>query len=216
MVKTLLYARTSSPEQTIDHQTLIAEQAGFKIDDVIEDSDVSGAQIPLRERDGGKRLFDLLKDGDILVVRWVDRLGRNYDGIQANIRLFLDRGVTIKTVINKMVFDAKPPDAMSKAVREAMLSFMSAMAEAQAIGLKEAQRAGIAHARATKPELYKGRKPTYTFDDVSRIQALRSEGIGVNQIAREIGLNKFAVSRISRDIDGALAKLSKWELRSAL
>ena len=152
----------------------------------------------------------------IIAVRFtIDRLGRNYDGIQANIRLFLERGVTIKTVINGMVFDAKPPDAMSKAVIEAMLSFMTAMAEAQTIAQNEAQKAGIAHARKTKPELYRGRKPTYTFEDVSRIQALQSEGMGVNQIAREIGLNKFAVSRISRDIDGALAKLSKWELRSA-
>lgn len=215
MAKTVLYARTSSSEQTIAHQKTMAEQAGFQIDDVIEDKGVSGVPIPLREREGGKRLFDLLRDGDVLVVRWIDRLGRNYDGIQANIRLFLERGVTIKTVINDMVFDAKPADAMSKAVRDAMLSFMSAMAEAQTIAQKEAQKAGIAHARETKPELYKGRKPTYTFEDVSRIQSLHAEGMGVNQIAREIGLNKFAVSRINRDIDGALAKLSKWELRSA-
>ena len=41
--------------------------------------------------------------------------------------LFLDRGVTIRTVINGMTFDAKPPDAMAKAIRDAMLSFMSAM-----------------------------------------------------------------------------------------
>ena len=215
MGKTVLYAKTSSSEQTIDHQRLMAEQAGFKIDDVIEDSGVSGVQIPLREREGGKRLFDLLSNGDILVVRWIDRLGRNYAGIQANIRLFLDRGVTIKTVINDMKFDSKPPDAMSRAVRDTMLSFLSSMAEAQEIAQKEAQKAGIAHARENKRELYKGRKPTYTFEDVSRIQALISEGMGVNQIAIEIGLNKFTVSRISRDIGGALAKLSNWELRSA-
>ena len=215
MGKTVLYAKTSSSEQTIDHQRLMAEQAGFEIDDIIEDIGMLGVQIPLREREGGKRLFDLLSDGDILVVRWIDHLGRNYAGIQANIRLFLDRGVTIKTVINDMKFDSGPTDAMTKAVRDAMLSFLSSMAEAQEIAHKEAQKAGIAHARETKTELYKGRKPTYTFEDVSRIQALLSEGMGINQIAREIGLNKFAVSRISRDIGGAFAKLSKWELRSA-
>ena len=90
MGKTVLYAKTSSSEQTIDHQRLMAEQAGFEIDDIIEDIGMLGVQIPLREREGGKRLFDLLSDGDILVVRWIDHLGRNYAGIQANIRLFLD------------------------------------------------------------------------------------------------------------------------------
>ena len=139
MSRTVLYARVSTAEQTIAHQRTQAEAAGFIIDDVIEDEGVSGVQVALAEREGGKRWFDLLRDRDVLVCRWIDRLGRNYDDIQKNIRLFLDRGVTIKTVINGMTFDAKPQDAMGKAVRDAMLSFMSAMAEAQAVAMKEAQ-----------------------------------------------------------------------------
>jgi len=126
MSRTVLYARVSMTEQTIGHQRIQAESAGY----VIDDEGVSGVQVPLAEREGGKRRFDLLRDGDVLVCRWIDRLGRNYDDIQKNILLFLDRGVTIKTVINGMTFDAKPQDAMGKAVRDAMLSFMSAMAEA--------------------------------------------------------------------------------------
>ena len=176
MSKTVLYVRTSTSEQTIEHQLSQAKQAGFTFDDVIEDEGVSGVSTPLAERPNGKRLFDLLRDGDTLVVRWVDRLGRNYDDIQKNIRLFLDRGVTIRTVINSMTFDAKPPDAMAKAIRDAMLSFMSAMAEAQALAMKEAQSAGIAHAKATKPESYKGRKPSYTAAQVSLIMQKFKEG----------------------------------------
>ena len=100
MSRTILYARVSTAEQTIAHQRTQAEAAGFVIDDVIEDVGVSGVQVPLTEREGGKRLFDMLRDGDVLVCRWIDRLGRNYDDIQKNMRLFLERGVTIKTVIN--------------------------------------------------------------------------------------------------------------------
>ena len=151
MSRTILYARVSTAEQTIAHQRTQAEAAGFVIDDVIEDVGVSGVQVPLTEREGGKRLFDMLRNGDVLVCRWIDRLGRNYDDIQKNMRLFLERGVTIKTVINTMTFDAKPKDAMGKAIRDAMLSFMSAMAEAQAAASKEAQAAGIAHARSYDP-----------------------------------------------------------------
>ena len=210
MSKTVLYVRTSTSEQTIDHQLSQAKQAGFTFDDVIEDEGVSGVSTPLAERPNGKRLFDLLRDGDTLVVRWVDRLGRNYDDIQKNIRLFLDRGVTIRTVINGMTFDAKPTDAMAKAIRDAMLSFMSAMAEAQALAMKEAQSAGIAHAKATKPGSYKGRKPSYTAAQVSLIMQKFNEGDGVNKIARDVGLSKFSVSRITRDPDKALESLSRW------
>ena len=210
MSKTVLYVRTSTSEQTIEHQLSQAKQAGFTFDDVIEDEGVSGVSTPLAERPNGKRLFDLLRDGDTLVVRWVDRLGRNYDDIQKNIRLFLDRGVTIRTVINSMTFDAKPPDAMAKAIRDAMLSFMSAMAEAQALAMKEAQSAGIAHAKATKPDSYKGRKPSYTAAQVSLIMQKFKEGDGVNKIARDVGLSKFSVSRITRDPDKALKSLSRW------
>ena len=210
MSKTVLYVRTSTSEQTIDHQLSQAKQAGFTFDDVIEDEGVSGVSTPLAERPNGKRLFDLLRDGDTLVVRWVDRLGRNYDDIQKNIRLFLDRGVTIRTVINGMTFDAKPTDAMAKAIRDAMLSFMSAMAEAQALAMKEAQSAGIAHAKATKPGSYKGRKPSYTAAQVSLIMQKFKESDGVNKIARDVGLSKFSVSRITRDPDKALKSLSRW------
>jgi DNA invertase Pin-like site-specific DNA recombinase len=210
MSKTVLYVRTSTSEQTIEHQLSQAKQAGFTFDNVLEDEGVSGVSTPLAERTNGKRLFDLLRDGDILVVRWVDRLGRNYDDIQKNIRLFLDRGVTIRTVINGMTFDAKPPDAMAKAIRDAMLSFMSAMAEAQALAMKEAQSAGIAHAKATKPDSYKGRKPSYTAAQVSLIMQKFKEGDGVNKIARDVGLSKFSVSRITRDPDKALESLSRW------
>ena len=210
MSKTVLYVRTSTSEQTIEHQLSQAKQAGFTFDDVIEDEGVSGVSTPLAERPNGKRLFDLLRDGDTLVVRWVDRLGRNYDDIQKNIRLFLDRGVTIRTVINSMTFDAKPTDAMAKAIRDAMLSFMSAMAEAQALAMKEAQSAGIAHAKATKPDSYKGRKPSYTAAQVSLIMQKFKEGDGVNKISRDVGLSKFSVSRITRNPDKALESLSRW------
>jgi putative DNA-invertase from lambdoid prophage Rac len=209
--RTVLYARVSTAEQTIAHQRTQAEAAGFVIDDVIEDEGVSGVQIPLAEREGGKRLFDLLRDDDVLLCRWVDRLGRNYDDIQKNIRLFLDRGVTIKTVINGMTFDAKPQDAMGKAVRDAMLSFMSAMAEAQAVAMKEAQAAGIAHAREAAPMKYKGRKPSFTAEQLMQIEQLSQQGVGNNEIARQVGLSKFAVSRILKDVEAAQMKLGRWE-----
>lgn len=207
---TVLYARCSTADQQVEIQREQAEAAGFQIDEVVEDQGVSGVSTTLQERTGGSRLFDMLRDGDTLLVRWIDRLGRNYDDISQNMRHFLDKGVTIKTVINGMTFDAKPKDAMAKAVRDAMLSFMSAMAEANAVAMKEAQAAGIAHAKEKNPNTFKGRKPTFTYGDVKNVMELKSQGIGVNEIARQLGLNKFLVSRIHRDPAGHMDKLKRW------
>ena len=73
---TILYARVSTVEQTIDHQFTQAKAAGFAIDEVVADNGVSGVATRLVERPEGRRLFDKLRAGDTLVVRWVDRLGQ--------------------------------------------------------------------------------------------------------------------------------------------
>ena len=52
-----------------------------------------------------------------------------------------------RTVINGLTFDGATKDPMQKAVRDALIAFMAATAEAQAEATREAQRAGIAHAK---------------------------------------------------------------------
>jgi DNA invertase Pin-like site-specific DNA recombinase len=85
---TVLYCRVSTLDQTLDHQRTQAHQNGFKLDLVLADHGVSGVSIPLRERPEGRRLFDILRAGDTLVVRWVDRLGRNYQDVTDTVREF--------------------------------------------------------------------------------------------------------------------------------
>ena len=76
--------------------------------------------------------------------------------------------------------------------------------------MKKAPLEGIAHAKANKPESCKGRKPSYIAAQVSLIMQKFKEGDGVNKIARDVGLSKFSVSRITRDPDKALESLSRW------
>jgi DNA invertase Pin-like site-specific DNA recombinase len=82
------------------------------------------------------------------VVRWVDRLGRNYADVTDVIREFIRRGVIVRTVINGLTFDGTTKDPMQMGVRDALIGFMAATAQAQAEATKEAQRAGIEHAKA--------------------------------------------------------------------
>jgi putative DNA-invertase from lambdoid prophage Rac len=124
----VLYARVSTTDQTTAHQLTQAQAVGFKIDKVVADEGVSGVSTRLAERPEGKRLFDMLRAGDTLVVRWVDRLGRNYTDVVDTIREFMRRGVIIKTVINGMTFDGSTTDPMQQAVRDALIAFMAATA----------------------------------------------------------------------------------------
>src|SRR4028118_2351270 len=146
-MKTVLYARVSTTDQTLAHQLTQANAAGFQINEVVADHGVSGINVPLAQRLEGRRLFDMLRKGDVLVVRWVDRLGRNYQDVSDTIREFMRRGVVIRTVINTMTFDGATTDPMQQAVRDALIAFMAATAQAQAEATREAQRAGIEHAR---------------------------------------------------------------------
>src|ERR1700739_3998620 len=102
---TVLYARVSTPDQTLEHQRTQAEAAGFKLDRVVADHGVSGVSTRLADRPEGRRLFDIPRAGGTLAVRWVDRLGRNYGDVTETIREFLSRGVVIRTVINNLCFD---------------------------------------------------------------------------------------------------------------
>lgn len=158
----VFYARVSTADQTISHQEKQARDAGFAIDRVVAEHGVSGVSTPLAERPEGRRLFDLLRAGDVLVVRWVDRLGRNYADVTESIRELMRRGVVIKTIINRMTFDGATADPMQQAVRDALIAFIAASAQAQAEATKAAQAAGIEHAKAGNGNAYRGRKPSFT------------------------------------------------------
>ncbi len=166
----VLYSRVSTADQTIAHQEKQARDAGFDIDRVVADHGVSGISTRLAERAEGKRLFDLLRAGDVLVVRWVDRLGRNYADVTETIREFMRRGVVIKTIINRMTFDGATKDPMQQAVRDALIAFMAASAQAQAEATKAAQTAGIEHAKANGGNAYRGRKPSFTRTQMETVR----------------------------------------------
>ena len=211
MSKTILYARVSTADQTLDHQKAQAEAAGFEIDEVIADHGVSGVSTTLQERAEGRRLFDKLRHGDTLVVRWVDRLGRNYQDVTDTIRHFMRQGVVVKTVINGLTFDGATQDPMQEAVRDALIAFMAATAQAQAEATKEAQKAGIEAARGDKTK-YRGKKPSYDRETLGVVVDMLSKGSGASEVSKVTGLTRQTVLRIKKYPAGAEEALSRWGL----
>ena len=210
-MKTVLYCRVSTLDQTLEHQRVQAEQAGFQPDLVLADHGVSGVATRLCERPEGRRLFDILRGGDVLVVRWIDRLGRNYADVTDTIRDFIRRQIRIETVINRMIFDGTTTDPMQQAVRDALIAFMAATAQSQAEVTKEAQKAGIAHAKANDDGTkYRGRKPTYNLEQFRLVQELLRQGIPVSAIAQTTGLKRQSIYRIQSKPQQQLAALQAW------
>jgi putative DNA-invertase from lambdoid prophage Rac len=159
---------------------------------------VSGVSTKLAERPEGRRLLDLLRCGDTLVVRWIDRLGRNYQDICETIREFMQRGVVIQTVINGITLDGATKEPMQCAVRDALIAFMAATAQAQAEATKEAQRAGIAHAKTNgDARAYKGRKPSYSRKQLESAQAMLGKSSSVGAVAKTMGLTRQTIYRIN-------------------
>lgn len=213
-MQTVLYARVSTADQTIAHQEKQARDAGFTLDRVIADHGVSGVSTRLADRPEGRRLFDVLRKGDVLVVRWVDRLGRNYADVTETIREFMKRGVVIKTIINRMTFDGATTDPMQQAVRDALIAFMAASAQAQAEATKAAQAAGIEHAKATGGNAYRGRKPSFTWEQMGAVRDMLAQGAGVSTIAKATGLSRQAIYRVKDAPALAEAALARWENQS--
>ena len=127
------------------------------------------------------------------------------------IRQFMREGVIVKTVINGMTFDGATKDPMQQAVRDALIAFMAATAQAQAEASKEAQRAGIAAAKED-PKTYRGRKPSYDRNAFDKVTAMLDQGAGASAIAAETRLTRQTVLRIREDRTGAEKALASWGL----
>jgi putative DNA-invertase from lambdoid prophage Rac len=210
---TFLYARVSTSDQTISHQRDHAEAAGFKLDEVIMDDGVSGVSTRFHERKGGAKLLDKVRRGDVVIVRWVDRLGRNYEDVTETIRTLMAKGVVIKTIINGMTFDGATADPIQKAVRDALIAFMAATAQAQAEATKEAQKAGIKKAleSGSAGAKYRGRKPSFDHAQLQQVQEQLSMGLSPSAIAETVGVSRAVVYRIKEDPAKMLAALETWE-----
>jgi DNA invertase Pin-like site-specific DNA recombinase len=98
------------------------------------------------------------------------------------------------------------------AVRDALIAFMAATAQAQAEATKEAQKAGIKAAREAEDSAtrYRGRKPTFDCHQLQRTTELLSMGMAPSAIAAEVGIPRATVYRIKEDPAKMAAVLAVW------
>jgi putative DNA-invertase from lambdoid prophage Rac len=84
----------------------------------------------------------------------------------------------------------------------------SAVARRQA---NKAQRAGIEHSKA-KGQGYRGRKPSYTRDQLQTVRDMLGQPPGIIPIAKATGLSRQTIYRIKDDPAGSKMALASWGL----
>jgi putative DNA-invertase from lambdoid prophage Rac len=99
---------------------------------------------------------------------------------------------------------------MQTVVTAALIAFMAATAEAQAEATREAQKAGIAHAKAHEPHRYRGREPSFNREQLDVIRDMLAQDTSHTAIAEAAGVSRQVVYRVQDDPAKAEAMLAEW------
>lgn len=139
------YIRVSSVDQNIDRQVIELQKWGIVEKNLYIDK-ISGKNF---ERPEYKKLKKTIKTGDVLVVKSLDRLGRNYEQIQVEWReLVKDKGVDI-VVIDMPILDTRTnKDLIGTLISDIVLQLLSYVAQVERENIKQRQAEGIAIAKA--------------------------------------------------------------------
>lgn len=147
------YIRVSSKEQNTDRQKQALLEFGVDERDIIEDK-VSGKDF---NRNGYLTLKNsLLRDGDTLIIKELDRLGRNMDMIKNEWQEIQSNGIDIVVLDTPILNTKNKSDLEKKLIANIVFELLTYMAEKERIKIKTRQAEGIAIAKSKG--LYKGRK----------------------------------------------------------
>ncbi len=165
------YARVSSVGQNLDSQ--IKELNDYAVDEIVTEK-VSGASAKKVKQ---KELLEKLKEGDLVVVTRLDRLGRNTIQLLELVEDFKSRGVGLFVI--KEGIDTRTTAGTL------MITLLSALAELERSRLLERQQEGIAIAK--KKGVYKGRVKKHTLKSPNVIHAIESRET-TNKTVKEISI----------------------------
>jgi DNA invertase Pin-like site-specific DNA recombinase len=170
------YARVSTGQQSLDSQVNALKEAGVAATRIFTDK-ASGSHT---DREGLHLLRIKVEAGDVILVKKLDRLGRDtadmialikeFDNIGVAIR-FLDDGISTEGTMGKMV-----------------VTILSAVAQAERQRILERTNEGRIEAKAKGVKF--GRKRTI---DNEKIRALHKNGLGATDIAKQMGIGRSTV-----------------------
>ena len=180
------YARVSSKEQNLDRQ-LEALQDVSKVF-----SDKASGQST--ERPQLQDMLTYLREGDIVVVTELDRLGRNNKELTELMHQIQQKGATLE-VLNLPSMTGIEDDNLRRLINNLMIELYKYQAESERKRIRERQVQGIAIAK--QRGRFKGRKKKYSFKDEGLQHAfdLYQQGLTEKEIERKTGINRTTFRR---------------------
>ena len=139
------YVRVSSVDQNEDRQLIAMNQLNVPEKNIYIDKQ-SGKDF---ERPEYKKLVKKIKEGDLLYILSIDRLGRNYDEIQKQWRILTKEiGIDICVIDMPLLDTRNGKDLMGTFIADLVLQILSFVAQNERENIKKRQAQGIAAARA--------------------------------------------------------------------
>ena len=172
---TFAYVRVSTKEQNEDRQIIAVREAGVDDKNIFIDKQ-SGKDF---NRPAYKRLIKKLKPSDTLVIKSIDRLGRNYSDIIEQWRLITkDKRVIVK-VLDMPILSQVDNDLTGTLIADIVLQLLSYVAQTERDFIRQRQAEGIAAAMARG--VHFGRSPK---ERPALFTPLREEWLAGNISAR--------------------------------
>jgi DNA invertase Pin-like site-specific DNA recombinase len=180
------YARVSTFEQTpaAQRDPLLAAGCARLFED-----HASGARA---DRPGLAQALGFLREGDVLVVWKLDRLGRSLAHLVETVAALAARGIGFRSLTEAI--DTTTPGG------RLVFHLFAALGEFERDLIRERTRAGLAAAAARGRK--GGRRPVVTDDKLRRAHALLAQGLTVREAAGRLRIGKTALYEAMRDKEG--------------
>lgn len=173
------YARVSAKDQSLARQLDAPQELGLN-DDVIFADKASGKDF---NRPSYQRLMRKLKPGDVVFVKSIDRLGRNYQEIIEEWRSITQQKGAHIVVLDMPLLDTRNDkgELTSVFITDVVLQLLSYVAQMERDNIKQRQAEGIASAKARgvrfgrpkieRPGIYEKTKHAYEKGSITRREA---------------------------------------------
>ena len=195
MCKEYGYIRVSSTDQNEDRQLVAMNECNILKSNLYIDKQ-SGKDF---ERPQYKKMVKKLKDGDLLYILSIDRLGRNYEDVQKQWRILTkDIGIDICVIDMPLLDTRNGKDLMGTFIADLVLQILSFVAESERENIKKRQAEGIAAAKARgvkfgRPEIETPKKFMET------VKAWEQKQIPISDALRITGLAESTFYRRLRE-----------------
>ena len=188
------YVRVSTKEQNEDRQILALSDFPISRENLYTDK-VSGKDF---HRPQYQRMVKKLRKGDILVVKSIDRLGRNYEEILEQWRrLTKEKGVYIVVIDMPLLDTRNKNDLTGTLIADIVLNLLSYVAQTERENMRQRQAEGIAAAR--KKGVKFGRPPIPVPEAFEKVSKRWENGeISSRNAAMQLGISQNTFLRWSK------------------